>query len=179
MFVVEMSSIGAEILFLMLPFNLVVMDLFGITGEPSAEAFARRVVNALDNDIFAESIDDLNKDIWRPLIASKSVRRWHSDYIGGVRLFDFAGFSQRVKVMDWFDWQMTQIFAAGAECAPKCLAWKVAAARLQCPVMVESDRFCIVAKSCLQCGPRVWGKIGKNICANVTFVQRDGNRRRE
>lgn len=65
-----MSSTGAEILFLMLPFSLVVMDLFGIAGEASAEALARRVVNALDNDIFAESIDNLEKDIWRPLIAS-------------------------------------------------------------------------------------------------------------
>lgn len=119
MFVVEMSSIGAEILFLMLPFNLVVVDLFGIMGEPSTEALARRVVNALDNDIFAESIDDLDKDIWRPLIASQSVRRWHFDYIGGVRLFDFAGLSQRMKEMGCFDWQMIQIFAAGAECAPK------------------------------------------------------------
>lgn len=70
MFVVEMSSMGAEILFLMLPFNLVVIDLFGTTGEPSTEALARRVVNALDNDIFAESMNDLDKDIWRPLIAS-------------------------------------------------------------------------------------------------------------
>jgi hypothetical protein len=97
MFVVEMSSMGAEILFLMLPFNLVVTDLFGTMGEPSAEAFARRVVNALDNDIFAESINDMDKDIWRPLVASQMVRRCHSDYIGGVRLFDFTGFLRRMR----------------------------------------------------------------------------------
>jgi hypothetical protein len=110
MFVVEMSSTGAEILFLMLPFNLVVMDRFGIVGELSTEALARRVVNALDNDIFAESMNALDKDIWRTLIASESVQRWHFGYIGGVSLFDFAGSSQR---MSCFDWQMTQISAAG------------------------------------------------------------------
>lgn len=50
-----MSSSGAEILFLMFPpLNLFVKDLFGVAGVPSAEALARLVVNALDNDdIFA------------------------------------------------------------------------------------------------------------------------------
>lgn len=59
-FVVEMSSIGAEILCLIVPLNLVVMDLFGTTGVPSEEALARRVVKALDNDIFAEFVNDLD-----------------------------------------------------------------------------------------------------------------------
>lgn len=53
MFVVEMSSIGAEILCLMPP-DLTVIDLFGMSEVASAEALARRVVKALDSDIFAE-----------------------------------------------------------------------------------------------------------------------------
>lgn len=96
-----------------------VIDLFGIAGEPSVGDLERRVVKALDNDIFAESMDDLEKDIWRSLIASENVRRWHFGYIGGVSLFYFAGFSQRMKQVGSFDWQMTQIFAAGAYYAPK------------------------------------------------------------
>lgn len=79
------------------------------------------MVNARDNDIFAESMVDLEeKDIRSPLIASERVRRWHSGYIGGVSLFDFAGFSQRMmKQMGCVDWQMIQMFAAGAQYTPK------------------------------------------------------------
>jgi predicted DsbA family dithiol-disulfide isomerase len=53
MFVVEMSSTGAEILCRMVP-ALIVKDRFGVSGAALAEAFERRVVKALDNDIFAE-----------------------------------------------------------------------------------------------------------------------------
>lgn len=54
MLVVEMSSMGPEILCRIVPPDLIVFDLFGISGVASVEALARRVVNALDNDIFAE-----------------------------------------------------------------------------------------------------------------------------
>jgi len=67
MLVVERSSIGADILCLMVPEScLVVMLLLGISGIPVAEdeAFAfLRVVKALDSDIFAESMDVFDKDI--------------------------------------------------------------------------------------------------------------------
>jgi hypothetical protein len=53
-FVVEMSSMGAEILCRIVPPVLIVLDRFGISGVASTEALARRVVNALDKDIFAE-----------------------------------------------------------------------------------------------------------------------------
>jgi len=56
-FVVEMSSIGAEILCLIVPENecFVVIDRFGIPEVASAETLAlRRVVKALESDIFAE-----------------------------------------------------------------------------------------------------------------------------
>ncbi len=57
MFVVEMSSTGAEILCLIVPENecFVVIDRFGIPEVASAEPLVLRlVVKALESDIFAE-----------------------------------------------------------------------------------------------------------------------------
>lgn len=56
-FVVEMSSIGAEILCLIVPENecFAVSDLFGISGVLSLPPLDLLVVKALERDIFAES----------------------------------------------------------------------------------------------------------------------------
>jgi hypothetical protein len=57
-FVVEMSSIGAEILCLIVPEVekecFVVRDLFGISGVLSLPPLDLRVVKALERDIFAD-----------------------------------------------------------------------------------------------------------------------------
>ena len=56
MFVVEMSSIGADILCLIVPEKecLVVSDLFGISGVLPLPPLDLLVVKALERDIFAK-----------------------------------------------------------------------------------------------------------------------------
>ncbi len=69
MFVVEMSSIGAEILCLMDPEEkdgLVVKLLFGISANASVLLTPLRAVKALDRDIFAECGSVKNGDVYFP-----------------------------------------------------------------------------------------------------------------
>ena len=54
MFVVEISSTGAEILYLIVPDCLVVKLLFGNGSEISTDFVLRLVVNALERDMAAK-----------------------------------------------------------------------------------------------------------------------------
>ena len=56
MFVVDRSSTGAEILYLIVPGNLVVKLLFGSGSEISTDLLLRLVVNARERDMVAEYI---------------------------------------------------------------------------------------------------------------------------
>jgi hypothetical protein len=74
MLVVERSSIGPDILFLIVPEGCLVVKLrFGISGSGSEIFALRRTVNALESDIFAECVVCSSVEVHQQDVQSDSI----------------------------------------------------------------------------------------------------------